>query len=111
MTNTGASIVFGGATLGYGGELSEQANLEEAFSVLRGGGVMAIDTAQAYGASEEVLGKAGAASQFKIDTKYPGGLIPNDATTEVVLAGGKESLKKLNTDSVTHLPQRALRSG
>ena len=56
------------------------------------------------------MGKIGAASRFAIHTKYPGGLIPNDATTEIVVSGGKESLKKLKTDSVnSQLEQSLLR--
>jgi aflatoxin B1 aldehyde reductase len=97
---TSASIVFGGAALGYGGRLSVLQTAAEALELLQKHGVTKIDTAQAYGNSEETLGKLNAASRFAIDTKYPGGLIPNDATTEVVVEGGKESLKKLNTDKV-----------
>jgi len=48
-----------------------------------------------------LIGLIGAASRFTIDTKYPGGLVPNDATAEVVVAGGKESLEKLKTDCVS----------
>ncbi|KAG0650169.1 Oxidoreductase sirO [Hyphodiscus hymeniophilus] len=110
MATSGASIVFGGASLGFGGALSLPDKVEEVFKALEDYGVKIIDTAQAYGTSEDVLGQTGAASRFAIDTKYPGGLIPNDATTELVIEGGKESLKKLKAGSVDvfyiHMPDR-----
>lgn len=101
MAKSGAKIVFGGAVFGFGGEFSQQETAEEGLKVLEEEGVKVIDTAQAYGTSEEMLGQIGAASRFTIDTKYPGGLIPNDGTAETVVAGGKESLKKLKADSVS----------
>jgi aflatoxin B1 aldehyde reductase len=107
MANSGARLIYGGAPFGYGGELSVQEKAEEVLNVLKQEGVKSIDTAQAYGTSEEMLGKIGAASRFVIDTKYPGGLITNDATTEIVIEGGKESLKKLKTDCVSSQPEQS----
>jgi aflatoxin B1 aldehyde reductase len=101
MAKSGAKIVFGGAVFGYGGFFSKQDNAAEALKVLQEEGVKTIDTAQSYGTSEETLGRIDAASRFIIDTKYPGGLVPNDGTAETVITGGKESLRKLKTESVS----------
>jgi aflatoxin B1 aldehyde reductase len=101
MANKAVKIVFGGAAFGAAVDFSTPEQVEDALNVLEKEGIKAIDTAQAYGTSEEMLGKTGAAARFVIDTKYPGGLTPNDATKETVIAGGRESLKKLNTTCVS----------
>ncbi|KAF4995352.1 hypothetical protein FDECE_12844 [Fusarium decemcellulare] len=73
-------------------------------------GIKAVDTAQAYGASEEMLGKAGAASRFNIDTKLPSGFGPQLTTKDLVISSCKESLQKLQVNSVDvyylHAPDR-----
>lgn len=63
-------------------------------------GISVIDTAEAYGASEQLLGEVGAASRFTIDTKMLSAFGPQPSTKDAVLSSGKESLKKLKTDSV-----------
>jgi len=59
-----------------------------------------IDTAQGYGQAEELLGKAGAASRFTIDTKQSSGFGGPPSTKEFIVESGKASLQKLQTDSV-----------
>ena len=60
-----------------------------------------IDTAQSYGQAEELLGKAGAASRFTIDTKQSSGFSGPPSTKEFIVESGKASLQKLQTDSVS----------
>ena len=101
MVNTNIKVIFGGGGLGYpGGSWSTKENIAELLNVLEEEHVKVIDTAQAYGASETFLGETNAASRFVIDTKYPGGLFPTEATKETVINSGEDSLKKLKTDCV-----------
>jgi hypothetical protein len=101
MVNTNIKIIFGGGGLGHPeGGWSTKENIEELLKVLEEEGIKVIDTAQAYGASETFLGESNAASRFVIDTKYPGGLIPREATKETIITSGEDSLKKLKTDCV-----------
>ncbi|KAK8096196.1 hypothetical protein PG999_014218 [Apiospora kogelbergensis] len=70
-----------------------------------------IDTAEAYDTWEEQLGLAGAASRgFILDTKILSGMNPSPATKDLVIKSGKESLRKLKTESVDvyyiHSPDR-----
>ena len=102
MANTTTKIVFGGGVFNATSGFPTPEEVEKVLKVLEEEGVKVIDTAQAYGTSEELLGQTGAASRFIIDTKYPGGLFPTEATKEIVIASGEESLKKLKTDSVSN---------
>ena len=93
MSANRVKIAFGGVALSSDTITEWLKELEEL-------GINVIDTAQIYGSSEEVLGNAGAASRFTIDTKLPGAWGPvstKDATIEL----GKASLQKLKTDSVS----------
>ena len=108
MVNTNLKIVFGGAGFNNFSRFSTPEKVEEVLKVLETESVQVIDTAQAYGTSEELLGQTNAASRFIVDTKYPGGLVPGKSTEEIVIAAGEESLKKLKTDCVSrHLRVRA----
>lgn len=71
--------------------------------VLKQQGITAIDTAQIYGSSEELLGQTKAAARFVVDTKHCGGFAPGNSTKEKVVAGAEESLKKLQTDKVRQM--------
>lgn len=63
-------------------------------------GIKTLDTAAVYGESERWLGENKAAGRFTIDTKYPGAMSPEPSSKDVVVATGKESLKKLATSQV-----------
>jgi aflatoxin B1 aldehyde reductase len=97
MLANGIQIVFGTVTFLNPPveEVVEWLNLLEELDI------KVVDTAEIYGASEQVLGKAGAASRFTIDTKFPGGASPKISTKDAVIEGCKESLKKLGTDAVS----------
>ncbi|KID84878.1 aflatoxin B1 aldehyde reductase member 3 [Metarhizium guizhouense ARSEF 977] len=99
-------IIFGGGSFLSGSVDEVQKWLEMAADA----GFNIIDTAALYGASEQLLGEAGAASKFTIDTKHPGGLGDQFSTKDVVIASCRESLKTLKTDSVDvyylHAPDR-----
>lgn len=93
------AIVFGGGILSppYVKDADE---VQEYLDLLEELGIKIIDTAALYGQSETFLGEKGAASKFTIDTKHPGVMNPEPSTKEVVIASGKESLKKLGTSQV-----------
>ncbi|KAF2258402.1 putative oxidoreductase [Lojkania enalia] len=104
----GVKVAFGGAAW----LASSVDEVREWLKVLEEAGIEIIDTAEVYGASEEVMGKAGAASKFIIDTKMPGGFSPQLCSKDVMINSCKASLKKLNTDSVDvyylHAPDRRI---
>ncbi|KAH6974606.1 NADP-dependent oxidoreductase domain-containing protein [Ilyonectria sp. MPI-CAGE-AT-0026] len=106
MATNGLNIIFGAALFAYSSVDVVQKWLELVEEL----GFKTIDTAQLYGASEELLGKAGAASRFTIDTKVPGALAPELTTGSYVISSGKQSLAKLGVDSVDvyylHAPDR-----
>ncbi|KAJ1324763.1 aflatoxin B1 aldehyde reductase [Microdochium nivale] len=106
MNPNDIKIIFGGGAFIEGSVEDVTSWLD----TLESAGVSNIDTAQAYGQSETLLGKAGAASRFNLDTKVSSGVGPDRATADFVLKSGQESLKKLQTDSVDvyylHAPDR-----
>jgi aflatoxin B1 aldehyde reductase len=97
MSANGIKIAFGGAAWLF----TPVDEVTDWLAFLKKSGIELIDTAQVYGSSEETMGKAGAASSFTIDTKAPGGLNEEPCTKDVIIDAGKQSLKKLNTDSVS----------
>ncbi|KAA8647760.1 hypothetical protein EYZ11_000246 [Aspergillus tanneri] len=103
-------IVFGAAFFSEGSSQPNVPAVEEMLQALQQSGVSTLDTAHIYGTSEQLLGETKAASRFTIDTKHPGGFSPGSGTKEKVIAGGEESLKKLQTDKVNifylHAPDR-----
>ncbi|KAF2678705.1 putative oxidoreductase [Lentithecium fluviatile CBS 122367] len=106
MSANGIKIAFGGASWLF----NPVEEVTEWLKILEENGIEIIDTAQLYGASEETMGKAGAASRFTVDTKMPGGFSDQLCTKDVMIDACKTSLKKLNTDSVDvyyiHAPDR-----
>ena len=101
MSGKGIKVVFGGAMVNKGRAFEDEHALEELFAVLKKEGVKNIDTAQLYGDSEEILGKAGAPKEFIIDTKAKGGFAPGSPTKENIIKDAKESMRKLGTDKVS----------
>lgn len=100
---TAAKLVFGGGifTAPYVPSVDE---VREYLDLLEEFGIKVIDTAAVYGDSEKFLGETKAASRFTIDTKNPGAMNPEPSTKDVVVAAGKESLKKLATSQVCSPP-------
>lgn len=97
LTSNGIQIIFGGAAFLH----STPEEVAEWLKVLEELDFKVIDTAQAYGASEESLGKAGAAKKFTIDSKQLGAWGPV-ATKDVMIQAGEDSLKKLQAETVSH---------
>jgi aflatoxin B1 aldehyde reductase len=95
MLVNGIKVIFGGVAFAAPVEVAQ-----EWLKTLEGLGIMNIDTAEAYGPSEEVLGNVNATSTFILDTKILGGLGPRPSTKDVVVESGTHSLKKLKTDTV-----------
>lgn len=110
-TTNNLKIVYGGASFnsGYGSTINDIGNV---LDFLKQEGISTIDTGQAYGDSEDLIGGAKAASRgFTLDTKVAGGLWPTvHCTKETVIKSGEESLKKLDTNQVDvyyiHAPDR-----
>lgn len=97
---TGIKVVFGGAGISEGRPFSSVEDVKEVLTVLKENGVDTVDTAQLYGTSEELLGKASAAESFTIDTKATGGFVAGSGTKDGITTGVKESLRKLGTKKV-----------
>ena len=76
-------------------------DLEALFAVLKQYDLKAIDTAQFYGDSEELLGSVNAGSQFIIDTKWKGGFAPGSPTEENIVKTAEESMQRLKMDKVS----------
>ncbi|EHA49702.1 aflatoxin B1 aldehyde reductase member 3 [Pyricularia oryzae 70-15] len=96
MATNGISIVFGGGSF-WRGTVDE---ISSWLDVLEKAGIKKIDTAEVYGQSQYLLGKAGAPSRFIIDSKAVSGMGPNPSTAEVILEAGRKSLELLGTDSL-----------
>lgn len=62
--------------------------------------VLTIDTAVAYGDSERVLGEAGAAHRFTLDTKLRGGFAPQGGSRRQILEEVASSKANLQTDAI-----------
>ncbi len=99
---SGIKLVFGGATITSGATFGKEEDIKELYDVLEAGGCKAIDTAQLYGDSQELLGKTKAGDRFAIDTKWLGGAVPGSLTPENVVAGAKDSVQKLDVKKGNH---------
>ncbi|OAA50932.1 aflatoxin B1 aldehyde reductase member 3 [Beauveria brongniartii RCEF 3172] len=106
MSEPGVKIVFGSA----GFMSSSVPDVEEWLTALAEVDITAIDTAEIYGMSEQLLGDAGAGARFTIDTKAPGGTGTQLSTGTNIIDSAKQSLKKLKVDAVDvyylHAPDR-----
>jgi aflatoxin B1 aldehyde reductase len=98
-------IVYGAGGFTAGRAFDTPDAVNKVLEVLEASGIKNIDSAQIYGDSEVFLGQTKAASRFVIDTKHCGGWIPGQSSGETVVARGKESLKKLQTDQVSMLKE------
>jgi aflatoxin B1 aldehyde reductase len=102
MSKAHPQIVFGGGLFGAAPQWSTAEQVEEFLQVLERNNVKAIDTAQIYSTSEDLLGQTNASKRFIIDTKFAGGF-SGGSSKEQVIKVGNESLQKLATDSVSSL--------
>jgi len=100
----GLKIVFGTAGFNPGrGAFGDVESIKEVLDVLEKNGVKNLDTAQLYGQSETLIGKAGAGAngRFVIDTKSKGGFdLGNALKPEVLREQARESIKKLEVKPV-----------
>ncbi|KAJ6160646.1 hypothetical protein N7470_004042 [Penicillium chermesinum] len=96
ITTNNLKVIYGGAAFNtsYG---SNPETVTEVLQFLRREGITSIDSGQAYGDSESLLGRAKAASLgFSLDTKVAGGLWPHvNHTKDVVIKAGEDSVKAL----------------
>ncbi|KAJ7032122.1 aldehyde reductase [Mycena alexandri] len=103
MANTFPKIVFGGAPIGPNPVFPyfpDEESIEKLYKLLEAGGVDTIDTARAYGPSEEWIGKTGGGKRFIIDSKTPGGFIPGSSTGKTIPQHAKETVQRLGVDKV-----------
>ncbi|KAL5358586.1 NADP-dependent oxidoreductase domain-containing protein [Aspergillus floccosus] len=108
MTNNMIKLIYGGFFSKNQGATPEK--VREILDYLEEEGISTIDTAEVYFESEELLGEAGAAARFTVDTKVGGGLSQLEATEENVVTSVEASLQKLKTTCVDvlyiHCPDR-----
>jgi aflatoxin B1 aldehyde reductase len=98
MAQSSPKIIYGGGSL-WTASVEETRNV---LKVLEELDINTIDTAESYGKSEENLGQAYAASRFTIDTKVSVAMGGSELMTkDVVLNHARESLRRLNTDTVS----------
>ncbi|KAL4781071.1 NADP-dependent oxidoreductase domain-containing protein [Aspergillus varians] len=107
--SSNVELVFGGASFRSQESFGDMDAKNQALSILQDEGIKYIDTAAAYGESEQILGTLGAAKTFIVDTKYPGS-VGTPSTKEGIIGFANESLKKLQTNQVDvyylHSPDR-----
>ncbi|KAJ7134172.1 NADP-dependent oxidoreductase domain-containing protein [Mycena filopes] len=103
-TKSAPKLVFGSFTVGPGeapaGAFRDEESITQVYKLLDEAGVTTIDTARAYGPSEEWLGKTGAGKRFILDSKTPGGLIAGASTSETIPQHAKESVDLLKVDQL-----------
>lgn len=99
MTASGIKTVYGGGSFGLGAFTTVD-ECHQVFDILKAHGVQAIDTAQMYGPSEQLLGEAKAGERFILDTKTPGGFSKETADKDYIIKSGHESIKKLGVPNV-----------
>ncbi|KAE9363955.1 aldehyde reductase [Stipitochalara longipes BDJ] len=100
MIITEHKLVFGAASVSTEHGLDTPEKVLSFLDAVANLGIGVIDTSPVYGDSEELLGKANAASRFVINTKFPGGFGEDSSTKDKVIQAGKESLNKLKTNTI-----------
>lgn len=100
---TNVKLLFGGFAIGYTEGFSDEASLEQVYKLLEQVGIDTIDTARAYGTSEEWLGKTGAGKRFILDSKTTGGFGPGGSTAEGIPQHAKETVERLGVAQVRDL--------
>lgn len=101
---SGLRIIFGAGTLNRMGGFKASKDIKGMLDVIEEVGIKDLDTATAYGESEEWLGENKAASRFEISTKYPGVASPEPSTKDRVISIGNSSLEKLANNQVRQKP-------
>ncbi len=93
-------IIMGAANIDTGKGLADPKVLAEVFDVLEEFGIDTIDTAHLYGASQDLLGAAGAGKRFTIDSKAYGGFKEGTLSNESFVKDAKAALEKTGTEKV-----------
>ncbi|KAJ5701320.1 alcohol dehydrogenase [Penicillium malachiteum] len=93
-------LVFGGASVATDGSFKNVAEVSTLLGALERAGIEQIDTAQIYGASEQLLGEAGVSSRFLVDTKHSGGWSAGSSSRKDVYQKGLGSLERLGVNKV-----------
>ncbi|KAF2703039.1 Aldo/keto reductase [Pleomassaria siparia CBS 279.74] len=86
-------VVFGGGSISSMGAFNTDESVAEALNVLKASGVLNIDTARSYPASEGNIGRATDRESFTIDTKIIGGWSPGSAKKEAIITDSQNSLE------------------
>lgn len=93
-------VIFGGAGVNSDRGFTTVDSVKELLDVLESQGIDTIDTARLYGASEGLLGQAGAPSRFIIDTKIPGGFVEEALQPANLKKNVETSLQELGVKKV-----------
>ncbi|KAL9623631.1 MAG: hypothetical protein Q9160_002087 [Pyrenula sp. 1 TL-2023] len=100
---SGIKILLGGGSINSELYFKDEVTTNELLDILKKEGVKRIDTAQLYGDSESILGRANAGKDFIIDTKVPGGFQPGSSAKASIVKTVPESIERLKVDKVDTL--------
>jgi aflatoxin B1 aldehyde reductase len=103
MASHEPKIIFGGGAFYQRAALNPTETVSKFLNDIEELKIGNIDTAAFYGDSEELLGLTNATTRFIIDTKFPAGLTPTTSTKEGIVKSAAESLRRLNTKTVSTL--------
>ena len=98
------ATIFGGTRIGNRDLFKPETSLESFLDILRAHGITTIDTAQAYGNSEDALGKVRAGERFTLDTKWsPPSWTETTpwATRDGIVETAKDSIARLGAPAGT----------
>ncbi|KAF5575610.1 aldehyde reductase [Fusarium pseudocircinatum] len=96
---TGIKVVLGSGAF-WTKDQWTAAGVKTYLDALAAGGVKEIDSAQAYGDSELVLGDNGAPKKFEVSTKLPVIMDPGSYRRDEVVTRTQKSLERLRVDQV-----------
>lgn len=103
MVSEGIKVLFGTVPIGNTEPWIDDDYINKGFSILKAHGVDNLDTARLYGESEKRLGEVKAGDKFTIDTKWPGGFVPGNASKDKIIEDAKDSMAKLGVKQVSEI--------
>lgn len=108
MSPNGPELIYGAAALWTATDSETSATLD----LLAELGIRKVDSAELYGSSEELLGRAHAAVRFEVSTKLSTAMEgAEQASPDIIVRHAQESLRKLQTKAVSSLQPNAILHG